>query len=152
MKKQGLLITCAILAALLFVACGSETDVLTFEDLSPARPLQIRSEPEGLVHMIATDVTSTDVIVTIQNNSDMERFTGDAYTLEAYYNGQWLNVPIIESEIPSAFSLIAWPIPPHDSISFTKDLSLFPTLGAELYRIRKDVDTHDVVAEFDWGR
>jgi len=136
MKKQGLFVAFAVFVTLLFATCSSESDVLSFEELSIARPLQIHPEIEYLVYMVAADVTSTHVTVTIQNNSDFHVFTGEHYTLEAYYNGQWLYVPMVEL---FGFTFVAHTIEPHDSKSFNKPLWPFPPLGAESYRIRKDI-------------
>jgi len=126
-----------------------ETNAPTLEELSLAPPLRILPGLEDLVYMVTTNVTSTHVTVAIQNNTDLQRFTWRDYTLEAYYNGQWLHVPMVESH---HFTTELIPLPAHDSTSFIKDLSSFPSLGAELYRIRKRVARHEVVAEFDWPR
>jgi len=136
MKKQGLLVAFAILAILLFTACSSETNAFLFEELSPTPPLQIHPELEDIVYMDVTDVTSTYVTVIIQNNSNWRLRTWEFFTLEAYYNGQWLDVPVME---PFGFVLIGTSIEPYGSVSFNKYLWPFTPLGAELYRIRKEV-------------
>jgi len=136
MEIQGLFVIFAILSTLLFATCSSETNITPLEERSLAPQLQTAPELEGIVYMVAADVTSTHVTVTIQNNSDFHVYTGEPYTLEAYYNGQWLHVPSIE---PLFFILPLYNIAPNDSRSFTKNLTHFPPLGAERYRIRKDI-------------
>lgn len=140
--------------------------------LSPVQPLQTYLELENQVTMTVTDVTSNSATVTIQNNSDLPLFTAWDYALEAYEDGQWLRVPVIELEIPILIPDVLLVISPNDSISFPKDFSFFLPIGAERYRIRKSViiDTwqtdelvddyplrspintlHEIVAEFIWN-
>ncbi|MCL2857633.1 MAG: hypothetical protein FWE19_07960 [Oscillospiraceae bacterium] len=148
MKKQGILMSFAILALLLFAACSSEANAPPLEELSPAPFLQTYPELENQVHMIVTDVTPTSATVTIQNDSGLPLTYGFHYTLEAYVNGQWWQVPMMELEIPIYFPDISKVISPYGSTSLSACLSHYMPLGAELYRIRKNVSIDTWLIEF----
>jgi len=55
---------------------------------------------------------------------------------------------MMELEIPIAFPSTYKQISPHSSVSFNKDLSIFPLSRGELYRVRKDVRINTWLIEF----
>ena len=181
MKKRVLLIAFAILAALSFATCQSAPAEPTIPsaDLAPAEPLQTYPALENYVSMTVTNIRANSARTRIQNDSDWTLSVDYWYTLEIYDNGQWREVPVKENFV---FPSIVWgSVYPSENAGFPIDLSAFPSVGAGLYRIRKEVwigwqadelidgypigwpdemiepegrsgDTrHEIVAEFQWG-
>jgi len=133
---------------------GTRGRQIVFETL--AEPLHINPALEN-VRMEATNITTLpeEVTVTIFNDSDYSIFTGEPFTVEAFYNDTWWNVPM-----SGLFILPAIGVFPGEQWDFAKNLAHnIGSLEPGLYRIRKDVfrdsdtplqdeDIHDVVAEF----
>ena len=154
-KKKFLLVALVIFAALTFAACQSAPaePTIPITDLVPAEPVQTYPALENYVSMTVTNIRANSARARIQNDSDWTLSVDYWYTLEIYDNRQWREVPVKEN---FAFPGIVWgSVYPSENASFPIDLSAFPSIGAGLYRIRKNLwigwQAHEIVAEFQWG-
>lgn len=131
------------------IACGTNQEPQESLEGKPEEDSRIQELGLSLEVTECTGTGATLVFRQSGGNPAGELIFGDAYGIERYENGEWLDVPVAITG-NYAFHEVAYVIPQGEEREFQIDWEwLYGELGAGEYRIRKEVDDFRKTADYD---
>ncbi|GAE37212.1 immunoglobulin-like domain-containing protein [Halalkalibacter akibai] len=157
MKRYGRLLFCMAMSLLVLAGCGSSSNNLKETDWEPTIYESVNTLDGVSMTIKEGTVSSTELTLILENNSDKQCIYGESYLLEKNIEGNWYQVPVtLDGEY--GFVDIGYELNSSDVKEWPVDWAwLYGSLNKGHYRIVKDIldfreagdyDHHYLTAEF----